>query len=172
MNTISNWLAALALLAGPVVTGATPVTWELNATLASGGSIVGPLMNDLPINMTSGRDIVITSSVVGDFTITDATDSYAGTGVQPFGIEWELLPGNGDYVLLSAQCVINNCLTNTTGSYVLAPSNSYVENVTTDIVDRITAGSFSVVPLPAAAWLMLSALGGIGAFACKRRMST
>jgi hypothetical protein len=83
MNTISKWTAALALLSGPVVANADPVTYDFTATVTSATGVyagAGPTATG-----TITIDFNAPGNLYGTIGSTTSTWSLVGTGGTFYG---------------------------------------------------------------------------------------
>jgi hypothetical protein len=176
MDTVSTSrrivaLVAVCLLAGPMAAhaaytytfsnAATNPTFSLSFTVADFVTVPGPLPT--PINAGGFSFTQATAATLnespGSFcfqfgttgTILGSCGIFLGTGTAGFYNLFDSVPqSTGDFVAFS-------------GSFVGNASLSYIES------RYLTISEAPPVPLPAAAWLLFSGLGGLGFLGRRRK---
>jgi hypothetical protein len=175
MNPKILGLTAVALLTGPFVANATPVTWDVNATLSSGGSVTGTFVFDadlgalgtyLAVNLTANSTVIGNSTfTVADVFVNDATASQLFFNDVPSSF------GSSNGLALSWGPAITDAggtsLLFGDGYSGLCPGPFCAD-------DAITGGTIvsvtSAVPVPGTLPLLVSCLAGLG-FMRRRKVS-
>ncbi|MDJ0926965.1 MAG: hypothetical protein QNJ73_04865 [Gammaproteobacteria bacterium] len=171
--------AAVVLLLASGVAGAAPLVWTLtNVEFDDGGTATGFIEFDAALAAAGPCDPVCPGLIDGSITVSGGDQTtfppftYDATNVlaETFPPDPPRFPGHiftikrlADDRLLSLYTA--SPLTDAGGTVDLIQIDSFVGSVecyNCDPFRRIVSGSLTAIPLPAAAWLFLSAIGLLG----------
>lgn len=156
----------LALVSGFVTLpafGDQIVTFDASGTFADGASLGGTYTVDTTTGTAIAVDLTFGAPVSSAVTFLDGNSLFGGKYLQ-YTLNNEVGPNfyPGFSFTINAAS-----LAGYTGGAIQGAL--YLETGNPSDVTALTSGSLTAVPLPAAAWLLLSGLVGVGAIARTRR---
>jgi len=179
-STITKTLGVLALLASSASMAATinvvasntnPLIGE-NFTMTLSGDLNNAFAATIEMSWNPGSVQYISGTGLGSFTVFVKNDGSPGNNPTSFYIEVPAgsVSGAQQYAQLTFQALANgpvgfNFFDDDGGNSGWPDFNTFEPIVADYVVDNVVVGQ--VVPVPAAAWLFVSALGGLATL--KRR---
>lgn len=159
--TVRAWLLAVCCL--PMVAPASPVLWDVTATLASGGTLTGEFAYDADLNLYSDVRLTITDPTVPSLTLTE-WDVFNNTPNRITAFSSAAVGGHYWDLVLGYQDALTDA-----GGGTLVLAGSFYGPLGGSGNDSVVSGTvFTPVPVPSPAALPLL-LVGAGALLIRRR---